>query len=397
MARRGPRRGLLAGTANPVNGVPGAVILYALLAFCSGPPTAIRPPPSVAARTAGRRVALGSWLVVWLGLAVLALLPASRAPQAISETISDMASGEPAWLAWIDHHLASALAGHGLPASIVLAALFAAIALGILLPASAPASARRAVIVLAVAVAVVLWLAQGLGGMLTGSGTDPDSGPLLALLALAFWPLAAPAAPAVPAAPAASAAVPAASVASAAPAASAASAVPAPPVASAVPAPPVASAVPAPPVASAVPAASVASAGTAGCAAFPGSAVSPSGRPDMGRHRPGLTGIFAALMLTVAVYCAGRLIAARRWRRPTEVDTDVGHVLMGVAMAGMLAASLRIMPAVIWEPVFGAGALWFGSQALRARRGALTSPWRCLHPAPHMVECAAMLYMFPTC
>jgi hypothetical protein len=107
-----------------------------------------------------------------------------------------------------------------------------------------------------------------------------------------------------------------------------------------------------------------------------------------------LTGIFAALMLTVAVYCAGRLIAARRWRRPTEVDTDVGHVLMGVAMAGMLAASLRIMPALIWEPVFGAGALWFGSQALRARRGALTSPWRCLHPAPHMVECAAMLYMF---
>jgi len=107
-----------------------------------------------------------------------------------------------------------------------------------------------------------------------------------------------------------------------------------------------------------------------------------------------LTGIFAALMLTVAVYCAGRLIAARRWRRPTAVDTDAGHVVMGVAMAGMLVASLRILPAVIWEPVFGAGAIWFGSQALRARRGALTSPWRCLHPAPHLVECAAMLFMF---
>jgi hypothetical protein len=48
-----------------------------------------------------------------------------------------------------------------------------------------------------------------------------------------------------------------------------------------------------------------------------------------------LTGIFAALMLTVAVYCAGRLVAARRWRRPTELDTDAGHVLMGLAMAGM--------------------------------------------------------------
>ena len=137
----------------------------------------------------GRRVALGSWLVVWLGLAALALLPASRAPRAISGAISGLASGQPAWLAWIDNHLASALAGHGLPASIVLAAVFAVVALGIVLPVPA----RRAAIVLAVTAAAVLWLAQGLGGMLTGSATDPNSGPLLALLALACWPLTVPA------------------------------------------------------------------------------------------------------------------------------------------------------------------------------------------------------------
>jgi len=148
----------------------------------------------VAARSAGRRVALGSWLVVWLGLAVLALLPASRAPQAISGTISEMASGEPAWLAWVDNHLASALAGRGLPASIVLTVVLVSVALGIFLPAPA----RRAVTVLAVAVAAVIWLAQGMGAMLTGSGTDPNSGPLLALLALAFWPLAAPSGAAAP-------------------------------------------------------------------------------------------------------------------------------------------------------------------------------------------------------
>jgi len=46
---------------------------------------------------------------------------------------------------------------------------------------------------LAVVVAAALWLAQGLGGILTGSATDPGTGPLLALLALAFWPLATPA------------------------------------------------------------------------------------------------------------------------------------------------------------------------------------------------------------
>jgi hypothetical protein len=107
-----------------------------------------------------------------------------------------------------------------------------------------------------------------------------------------------------------------------------------------------------------------------------------------------LTGLFAALMLTVAVYCAGRLVAARRWRRPTEMDTDGGHVLMGVAMAGMLVARLRIMPAAPWEAVFAAGAAWFGFQLLRSRRRVPASSWRCPHPAPHLVECTAMLYMF---
>jgi hypothetical protein len=107
-----------------------------------------------------------------------------------------------------------------------------------------------------------------------------------------------------------------------------------------------------------------------------------------------LSGIFAALMLTVATYCAGRLLAARWWRRRTELDTDGAHIVMGVAMAGMLVSGLRTLPATMWEGVFAAGALWFGGQALRSRRGAAAGSWRCLHAAPHLVECAAMLYMF---
>ena len=54
-----------------------------------------------------------------------------------------------------------------------------------------PARFTRPVIVLALVLATLLWLAEGLGGIFTGSGTDPNSGPLLALLALAFWPAAA--------------------------------------------------------------------------------------------------------------------------------------------------------------------------------------------------------------
>jgi Domain of unknown function (DUF5134) len=107
-----------------------------------------------------------------------------------------------------------------------------------------------------------------------------------------------------------------------------------------------------------------------------------------------LTGIFAAASLAVAVYCAGRLIAARRWRLPTELDTDGAHVVMGVAMAGMLVSGLRTLPSITWEIVFAAGATWFGYGMVRARRGARPSPWRTSHPLPHLVECGAMVFMF---
>jgi hypothetical protein len=113
-----------------------------------------------------------------------------------------------------------------------------------------------------------------------------------------------------------------------------------------------------------------------------------------GMAGPGwLAGVFAALMLTVATYCTGRLVAARAWRRPTELDTDGAHVVMGVAMAGMLVTGLRTFPVSLWAGVFAAGAAWFGYHALRARRAAPATPWRCLQPAPHLVECAAMLFM----
>jgi hypothetical protein len=107
-----------------------------------------------------------------------------------------------------------------------------------------------------------------------------------------------------------------------------------------------------------------------------------------------LTAIFAAASLAVAVYCAGRLVVARRGHRPTELDTDGAHVIMGVAMAGMLVSGLRTLPSAIWEVVFAAAAVWFGYRMLQARRGAQSSPWRSSHPLPHLIECAAMVFMF---
>jgi hypothetical protein len=43
--------------------------------------------------------------------------------------------------------------------------------------------------VLAVVVAAFIWVVgENFGGIGAGSGTDPNSGPLLMLLAVAYWP-----------------------------------------------------------------------------------------------------------------------------------------------------------------------------------------------------------------
>jgi hypothetical protein len=190
--------GVLNGGASPLNGAPGAVIVYALIAVLLWPSDRAASAPFVAARAIGAHVARGLWAVLWLSLAYFALTPANRAPQGISGMIAGMESGEPSWLAALMRGAASLVAGQGLTASIVLAVALAAIAAGVYLPAPT----ARAALVLAIVVSMVIWVfAQAFGGIMAGGATDPNSGPLLALLALAFWPLGASmAAPVRPAA-----------------------------------------------------------------------------------------------------------------------------------------------------------------------------------------------------
>jgi hypothetical protein len=107
-----------------------------------------------------------------------------------------------------------------------------------------------------------------------------------------------------------------------------------------------------------------------------------------------LTGLLAAVMLTIAAYNVTRLVAAPRWGRAAELDADGTHVVMGVAMAGMLTPGLSFAPKPLWLAVFAAGGAWFGWQFLRTRSGQPAGPWRCPHPLPHLIECAAMVFMF---
>jgi hypothetical protein len=178
--------GVLSGAASPLNGAPGAVIIYALLAVLLWPAGREVPAPFAAARAAGAPVARALWAVLWLSLAYFALTPGNRAPAGVSGMIADMESGEPVWLQDLQKGAASLIGSDGLAASAVLAVALVLIAAGVYLPARV----TKVTLVLAIVVAALIWVfGEALGGILTGGGTDVNSGPLLALLALAYWPL----------------------------------------------------------------------------------------------------------------------------------------------------------------------------------------------------------------
>jgi Domain of unknown function (DUF5134) len=106
-----------------------------------------------------------------------------------------------------------------------------------------------------------------------------------------------------------------------------------------------------------------------------------------------LAGTFAAIMILTAAYSASRLAFSRLRGLATELDADALHAVMGVAMAGMLVPWLHLAPDSVWAAVFGVGAAWFGWHALRSRGPVRPGVSRCRYPVPHLVECAAMIYM----
>jgi hypothetical protein len=103
----------------------------------------------------------------------------------------------------------------------------------------------------------------------------------------------------------------------------------------------------------------------------------------------------AAVMIATAIYCFSRLVAARRWRRRTDYDVDGVHILMGMAMAGMLVPRLNPFWDSGWEVFFAAALAWFGWQTIRGYRNELAVGRRwAAHHLQHVVACGAMLYMF---
>jgi hypothetical protein len=169
---------LLMNLAQPLSGAPGGVILYALVALVVWPGE--RPGGLLGVR--GTRI---MWAGLWLLEAYLWLLQSSSSANAIHDMITGADSGM-GWLTSVQHGFADVAKGNGLLLALVLAALSAAIGLGVGFNRWA-----KDLLVLSVVLNLVYWfVGQGLGGIFAGGATDPNAGPLFILLAYAVYQLA---------------------------------------------------------------------------------------------------------------------------------------------------------------------------------------------------------------
>ena len=187
---------LLTGSASALTGAPGSVFLYGLVGLMAWPRPAppeedeeTEPSVGIASSAAGQGIGGATTpLLVWCGYwslaAILFLLPNNRTPTSVSSAITGMSPGEPSAYSHFLNSFGSHFGVGGVSTTWLLA-------IGSLIAGFGPLVFRRPTPFLAAGglLATFFWVSgQGLGGIFTGSGTDPNSGPLVVLLAFAMVP-----------------------------------------------------------------------------------------------------------------------------------------------------------------------------------------------------------------
>jgi hypothetical protein len=176
---------IFSGGATTFGGGPGGVLFYALAAVLLWPsPGSDR--PFVAARTVGVTAAKAIWVVMWALLALFSVVGSGRSPQALHDLVAGLNVGQPGWLMRINRSSEALFLHHGTTLAVLLAAVCLVIAVGVFLP---PQLTQLTVVVAVVVFAVILVAVQDVGGILAGGMTDPNSAPLVILIALLYWPL----------------------------------------------------------------------------------------------------------------------------------------------------------------------------------------------------------------
>jgi hypothetical protein len=166
--------GGVASGATLLAGAPGAALLYGVIAALAWPSR------EHSANERPSRFAIFAWCALWLAGAGLQLVAGNNTGASVTGTLRTAQTGSPGWIAGIDRHLEMLHISNGAVAvgiaAYVLVALWALV----------PGRTRSLSVIVGVVFAMVGWLLlQGLGDLTSGHATDPNSGPLIALLALA--------------------------------------------------------------------------------------------------------------------------------------------------------------------------------------------------------------------
>jgi hypothetical protein len=175
--------GLAGGHMTALLGAPGAALLYGILGI------AARPDRGRLGQSAAPldEQTLPSWLlwawgVLWVGYAVLNLLPGNIQASELASQVSANVSSVPSWLGAIDRGSASATNSAG-PTGI---AFIVAVELAIGLLAFSRSRLGSAALYTGMVLAAVYWaVGQSFGQLFSGQATDPSTGPLVIVFALA--------------------------------------------------------------------------------------------------------------------------------------------------------------------------------------------------------------------
>jgi hypothetical protein len=154
--------GLASGNASLITGMPGSVVIYGVLALAAWPRRGRSDVPPA------RWLPL-AWAALWIGAAVLQVLPMNNSGADVSSAI--LAFGGPTWLASFQASLAGWVSHHGLATVVVLVSVEALIALAALSRRTVAVSAAVGLLVL-----LAIWvIGQDFGQLYTGQATDPNT------------------------------------------------------------------------------------------------------------------------------------------------------------------------------------------------------------------------------
>jgi hypothetical protein len=163
--------GLASGHTSLLTGAPGAVVLYGLLAL------AVWPRRDPRHEAPARWLPL-AWAVLWVGGAIFQALPGQNTGPAVAGTIV----GGPGWLGRLDASIARWTTHHGTFVVVALVVVEALVGLAALHRRS-----RGLAVVAGFVLALAIWVvAQDIGQLYTGQATDPNSGLIIAVFAIAL-------------------------------------------------------------------------------------------------------------------------------------------------------------------------------------------------------------------